>query len=69
MKLKPQIVFIVIVAMYFLINGFLPREEKWQVDSKNLQEIGYSVQASNHIAKVENGIVPIDAEYVGLMED
>ena len=69
MKLKPQIVFIVVVAMYFLLNGFLPSEEKWEEDAKNLQEIGYSVEASSHIAKVENGIVPIDAEYVGLMED
>jgi len=42
---------------------------QWQNYAIELQEIGYSKKAAEHIAKVELNYLPIDEEYNSLMED
>jgi len=71
MKAKTQITFIAIAAAYFLLNGFIPRNEikDWQLYAIELQNEGWSEKASNHIAKVEFKIIPEDSLYVAYMED
>lgn len=71
MKAKLQILFIAIVGAYFLLNGFIPRKQinTWQIYAIELQEQGWSKEASEHIAKVEFNIIPQDSLYIGYMED
>lgn len=70
-KQKTQIVFIVVVAVYFLFNGCLPRNEKkgWQLYAIELQNEGWSEKAAVKIAKVELGVFPVDEEYTAYKED
>lgn len=70
-KQKPQIVFIIVLALYFLLNGFIPRKENnaLQSYSNELQAEGWSKKVAEHIAKVELKIIPIDTLYVSYMED
>jgi len=53
MKAKTQITFIIVLAAYFLLNGFIPRKENnvWQSYAIELQNEGWSQTASEHIAK------------------
>jgi len=71
MKKSTQITFIAILAAYFLLNGFIPRNEikDWQLYAIELQNEGWSKKASNHIAKVEFKIIPQDSLYVAYLED
>ena len=71
MKQKPQIIFIIVLGIYFLFNGCLPRNEKkdWQLYAIELQNEGWSEKAAVKIAKVELGVLPIDEEYNGYKED
>jgi len=71
MKKQPQILFIAIIAAYFLLNGFIPRNEKkdWQLYAIELQGEGWTKTASEHIAKVEFKIIPEDSLYLAYMED
>jgi len=71
MKAKTQITFILVVAAYFLLNGFIPRKQNnaWQKYAIELQNEGWSKEASEHIAKVEFNIIPEDSLYMAYMED
>lgn len=70
-KQKHQIIFIIILAAYFLLNGAIPRETKtnWKTLSKELQDEGWRQSAADHIAKVEFKIIPEDSLYIAYMED
>lgn len=68
-KQKHQIIFLLIVGIYFIFNSCIPREEIWQKQAIELQEIGYTLEASEHIAKVESGVLPVDEYYNALIED
>lgn len=70
-KQKPQIIFIIVLAFYFLLNGFIPRTEKkdWQLYAIELKNEGWSEKAAVKIAKVEFGLLPIDEEYTAYKED
>ena len=70
-KQKHQIIFIIICAAYFLLNGAIPREAKseQQKQSEQLQAEGWSKKAADHIAKVELKIIKADSEYYGYKED
>jgi len=70
-KQKPQIIFIIVLAFYFLLNGFIPRTEKkdWQLYAIELQGEGWSKEASEHIAKVEFKIIPEDSLSIAYLED
>ena len=41
----------------------------WKLYALDLEEQGYSREASEHISKVEFKMIPLDFEYVALMED
>ncbi len=70
MKDKIFYTFGALVALYFLFNGLIPREnEKLANRIIYLMNEGYTAEASAHIAKVEFKIIPVDAEYIALMED
>jgi len=71
MKQKPQIIFIIVLAAYFLLNGLIPRKENndLQMYSNELQREGWSKKAADHIAKVEFKIIPEDSLYLAYMED
>jgi hypothetical protein len=80
-KLKTQIIIGILLTVYFLINGFIPREKEivvnygamefhsWELYAKELQNEGYTHEASTKIAKVEFKLLPIDEDYLGLKED
>ena len=57
---------ILILALIFL-NSCTTTD--WQTYAKDLQSDGWSVNASEHIAKVEFKVIPEDEEYVSYMED
>jgi hypothetical protein len=68
-KQKHQIIFLAIVAIYFIFNSCASQNNIWQKQAIELQNEGYSIEAAQHIAKVENGIIPIDEFYNALIED
>lgn len=84
-KQKHQIIFIAIVAAYFLLNVFIPREKPcytflettysgqsfkdWPHYQDFLVEEGYSFEEAEHIAKVEFEIIEADEVYYGYIED
>jgi len=70
-KLKTHYAIILIITAYFLFNGCIPREQEkdWQTYAIELQSEGYTIEASEKIAKVEFGVLPIDEDYKGLIED
>lgn len=69
-KLKTHYALLLIIGSYFMFNGCLPREtNNWKKYAIELQNEGWSVKASEHIAKVEFKILPIDEEYNGYKED
>jgi hypothetical protein len=70
-KLKTHYAIILFITAYFLFNGCINRTEEkdWQKYAIELQNEGYTVKASEHIAKVEFKLLPIDEEYIGLIED
>jgi hypothetical protein len=70
-KLKTHYAVMIIITAYFFLNGCIDRKEEkdWQLYAIELQNEGYTVKASEHIAKVEFGLLPIDEEYNGLIED
>lgn len=41
----------------------------WRTYAKELQSEGWSVHASEHIAKVEFKVIPEDEEYISYIED
>lgn len=70
-KLKTHYTILLLITAYFLFNGCISRstQNAWQSYAIELQNEGYSVKASEHIAKVEFKILPIDEEYTALIED
>jgi hypothetical protein len=80
-KLKTHYAIILIITAYFLFNGCIPRQNEivvqygvnefhsWELYSNELQIEGYSRVSADKIAKVEFGVLPIDEEYTGLIED
>lgn len=70
-KLKTHYAIIILITAYFLFNGCIPREQEkdWQTYAIELQSEGYSKLASEKIAKVEYGVLPIDEDYTALKED
>lgn len=68
-KQKHQIIFLLIVAIYFIFNSCVSTQNVWQKQAIEMQNEGYTVEAAQHIAKVENGIIPIDEYYNALIED
>ncbi len=64
-----KMLFIAFVILYILMATSCSIETNWHNRALELQEIGYSKQASEHIAKVEFGIIPQDEEYISLIED
>jgi len=80
-KLKTQIAIGIVITAYFLLNGFIPRNSEitvkygvkefhsWELYATELQNEGYTPEASRKIAKVDFGVLPIDEEYKGLIED
>lgn len=70
-KLKTHNAILLLITAYFLFNGCITRsvETNWQSYAIELQSEGWSVEASEHIAKVEFKILPIDEEYNGYKED
>lgn len=80
-KLKTQIAIGVLITAYFLFNGCIPRQNEivvqygvnefhsWELYANELQNEGYTPEASAKIAKVEFKLLPIDEEYTGLIED
>jgi hypothetical protein len=80
-KLKTHYAIILVITAYFLLNGFIPREEKivvhygtmqfysWELYATELQSEGYTLEASTKIAMVEFKLLPVDEDYLGLKED
>lgn len=80
-KLKTHYTIILVITAYFLLNGFIPREDKisvrygsvefysWELYATELQSEGYTPEASTKIAKVEFKLLPVDEDYLGLKED
>jgi hypothetical protein len=80
-KLKTHYAILTIISAYFLFNGCIPRQNEitviygvnefrsWELYAKELQNEGYTPEASAKIAKVEFGVLPIDEEYNALIED
>lgn len=80
-KLYTHCAILIVITAYFIFNGFIPRKEEitvyygcltftdCEIYSKFLQSEGYSKLASNKIAKVEFGLLPVDEDYTGLKED
>jgi len=80
-KLKTHYAILTIVTAYFLFNGCINRKSEitvqygvnefhsWELYSNELQIEGYSRVSADKIAKVEFGVLPIDEEYTGLIED
>jgi hypothetical protein len=59
-----------ISAMILSVVVQLMNEPKqWQLDAIELQEQGFSKEASETIAKVENGVMKPNAFYNALIED
>jgi len=80
-KLKTHYLILIVCASYFLLNGCIPRNEEiippkasnthefWQLYAIDLQSEGYTKEASEKIAKTDYNIIPMDAEYEGLIND
>ena len=80
-KLKTHYIIITIITAYFLFNGCIPRKNEivvtygqnefhsWELYATDLQNEGYTKLASEKIAKVEFGVLPIDEDYTALKED
>lgn len=80
-KLKTHYAIILIITAYFLFNGCIPRKSEivvqygqnefhsWELYATELQNEGYTPEASQKIAKVEFGVLPIDEDYTALKED
>lgn len=80
-KLKTQIAIGILITAYFLFNGCIDRKKEivvqygvnefhsWELYSNELQIEGYSRVSADKIAKVEFGVLPIDDDYKGLIED
>lgn len=80
-KLKTHYVIILVITAYFSFNGCIPRKSEivvqygvfefhsWELYSNMLESEGYSKLASNKIALVEFGFLPVDEDYTGLIED
>ena len=80
-KLKTHYAIILLITAYFLFNGCLPRKSEiivqygqnefrsWQLYAIDLQNEGYSIEASEKIAKTDYNIIPMDQEYNDLIED
>lgn len=64
-----------------MLNGLIPRNSEitvkygvkefhsWELYAKELQNEGYTPEASTKIAKVEFKLLPIDEDYTALKED
>ncbi len=80
-KLKTHYAIIIVFAAYFLLNWFIPKEDKivvhygamrfysWELYATELRSEGYTLEASTKIAKVEFKLLPIDEDYTALIED
>lgn len=80
-KLKTHYLILIVCSAYFLLNGCIPRTEEiippkvsnnyefWQLYAIDLQSEGYSIEASEKIAKTDYNIIPMDQEYNDLIED
>jgi len=70
-KLKTHYAILLLITAYFLFNGCIHRieEKDWQKYAIELQSEGYTIEASEKIAKVEFGVLPIDEDYTALKED
>jgi hypothetical protein len=80
-KLKTHYAIIILITAYFLFNGCIPRQKEivvqygvnefysWELYAAELQSEGYTKLAANKIAMVEFGVLPIDEDYKGLIED
>ena len=80
-KLKTHYAIILLITAYFLFNGCIPRKQEitvqygqfefhsWKPYSNMLESEGYTKQEANKIAFVEFGLLPVDEDYTGLIED
>lgn len=70
-KQKHQILFLALLGAYFLLNGLIVRNNNLDLETriKELQNEGYTLKASEKIAKVELNLLPVDEEYTALIED
>ena len=69
-KLKTQYIILSIITAYFLLNGFIPRtNEVLTAKVAYLMNEGYTEKAATKIAKVELRLLPVDEDYISLMED
>jgi hypothetical protein len=69
-KLNSQYIILIVVGVYFLLNGLIPREnEILAAKVSYLMNEGWQPKAAEHIAKVELKLIPEDAEYTAYMED
>jgi hypothetical protein len=69
-KLKTQYIILSLIAAYFLLNGFIPRpNEVLTAKVAYLMNEGYTEKAATKIAKVELRLLPVDEDYISLMED
>jgi hypothetical protein len=70
MKITLAILFICVIS--FVFGGIIIElSETVELNNKidfYLNE-GYSLKASEHLAKVELNIIPVDSEYMALIED
>lgn len=80
-KLKTHYIILILITAYFLFNGCIPRKQEitvqygvfefhsWELYSNMLESEGYTKVSANKIALVEFGLLPIDEDYKGLIED
>ena len=70
MKITLAILFICVISFVF---GGVVFELSETVELNNKIDFymneGYTAEASEHLAKVELNIIPVDAEYMALIED
>jgi hypothetical protein len=68
--LKTQYIILTLIACYFLMNVFIPRDnEILSAKVSYLMNEGWQPKAAEHIAKVELKLIPEDALYIAYMED
>ncbi|TDD77156.1 hypothetical protein [Flavobacterium caseinilyticum] len=70
-KLTTHYIILILIASYFMFNGCINRTpaNDWKAYANDLQSEGWSIEAAEHIAKVEFKILPIDEEYTAYIED
>lgn len=70
--MKTLFTILLICAISFVFSGvIIELSETVELNNKIdfYMNEGYSPEASEHLAKVELNIIPVDAEYMALIED